>query len=245
MLISIIMPVYNNDKGILTSIKSVLYQTYSYWELLVIDDASSVDIKKCLQQNFHDERINYFRLAKNSGVAAARNKGMELANGRYVAFLDSDDIWLPEKLAKQVAFMREKNAAVSCTQYRRFRDDVSNVGKVIDVKSQITYHDLLKGNSMGCLTVMIDREKVSSFAMPSVRHEDYVTWLNIAKEGYIIYGLREDLARYRVSSTSLSGNKLKSFMWTWNVYRQSQGISVIKSLYYILCYIVQACVKRI
>lgn len=245
MLVSIIMPVYNNIDYISESIISVQKQTYKDWELIIIDDGSEIDIYGQLTENIKDNRIKYFRLDKNRGVAFARNRAIELASGRYIAFLDSDDIWLPDKLERQISFMNLNKAAVSCTQYRRFHANIGNVSKIIDVAEKISYEKLLKGNQLGCLTVMIDRYFISEIRMPEMRHEDYITWLNIAKEGNNIYGLKEDLARYRVLDKSVSSNKWKSIKWTWDVYRKSQKLSIAKSIYYFWFYMFQGITKRL
>lgn len=244
-MVSIVMPVYNNIDFIHASIASVLGQSYRDWELWIIDDGSSVEIRPYLEKYLADGRIHYFKQPRNMGVAAARNKAMELASGRYIAFLDSDDIWLPEKLERQLAFMEEKQAAISCTQYRSFVDDVFHAGKLIDVEAELDYEGMLHGNHVGCLTVMIDREYVKNIKMPAIRHEDYCTWLNIAKAGHIVYGLKEDLARYRLSAKSVSSNKWKSMKWTWEVYRENQGLSLMKSMECFVSYILWNIRKRV
>lgn len=237
-LVSIIMPAYNAEKYIADSILSVLRQTYPYWELIVINDCSQDRTGKIIEQYMmQDHRIVLLNLEQNSGVAIARNEGIQKASGRYLAFLDSDDIWVPEKLQCQVSFMRERHISVSYTQYRQFDENVNEPGPLIDVEECIGYKDLLKGNIMGCLTVILDRDRISNIEMPSLRHEDYIAWLEILKQGFFAYGIKEDLARYRKSVHSLSGNKLKSILWTWRVYRDSQNLSIMESLYYLVHYI--------
>lgn len=239
------MPVYNNVSFIVQSIDSVQQQEYREWELLIIDDGSSVDVRSVLGSFLCDSRIHYERLAVNQGVAAARNRGIALARGRYLAFLDSDDLWLPDKLAKQLKFMKVYHAAISCTAYRRFQGTVADCGKIIQVPAVIDYRDLLKGNVIGCLTVIMDRQMIGEIYMPSRRHEDYITWLNIAQRGFEIYGLQEDLARYRESEASLTSNKWRSLQWTWQVYRESQRLSIRRSLYYMIYYVIKGLQKRI
>lgn len=244
-MVSIIMPMYNAEKFIADSIESVIRQTYTDWELIIINDCSndkSLDIvERYIQQ---DKRIKLSSLKKNSGVAQARNKGIDSSCGRYISFLDSDDIWLEDKLEKQITFMQIKNIAFSYTQYRQFSNSVKNCGKLIDVYPKIDYQTLLKGNNIGCLSVMIDKTIINEIYMPSERHEDYICWLNILKKGFCAYGLKEDLARYRVSAESLSGNKFKSMMWTWTVYRKNQNLSLIKSCYYFCHYIINGLRKH-
>jgi teichuronic acid biosynthesis glycosyltransferase TuaG len=235
-LISVIMPMYNSEDYIEESIQSIINQTYPLWELIIIDDKSkdkSVNIVDYYTKA--DARIKLVQLDINVGVAEARNRGIQLAKGRYIAFLDSDDLWLPEKLMLQLEFMRNHQAPMSYTQYCQFTDKVDRLGKLIDVEARIGYRELLKGNIIGCLTVMIDRTIVPEIHMSTQRHEDYIMWLSILKKGLYAYGLKKDLARYRKSSNSLSGNKFKSLHWTWNVYRKSEKLSFAKS-FYCLCH---------
>lgn len=243
-LVSIVMPVYNDTVYVKEAVASVLRQTYHRWELLLVDDGSPLDIREAIKDILADERICFIRLPENRTVAGARNVGIEAARGRYLAFLDSDDWWLPEKLEKQVRFMQEKKIAMSFTSYRRVSANGRNVGRVLKAESVVDYSRLLKGNCIGCSTVMIDRWQCPDVKMPLMRHEDYITWLTIAKQGVGLYGLAEDLARYRVSNTSLSGNKCKSLWWTWKVYRESQGLSFFRSLLCLGYYIAHGIRKR-
>jgi len=243
-LVSIIMPAYNAEKYIAESIDSVLNQHYSSWELLIIDDCSKDATSQIIKRySIRDNRIKSIVLPYNVGVAGARNAGIDKAKGRYLAFLDSDDLWLPQKLAVQIEFMQKNNIAFSYTQYRQFNGEKKNSGSIIKVEKMVEYRALLKGNTIGCLTVVIDRKYISEFRMPLCRHEDYVTWLNILKQGYVAYGLNEDLARYRKSISSLSGNKFKSIWWTWMVYTKTQNLSKNNALKYLLFYIVKGIKK--
>ena len=242
-LVSIIMPVYNGVRTIGKSIESVLAQTYPRWELIIIDDCSTDDTKTVVAC-YQDERIRYWCQSQNLGVAKARNKGISMAQGRYIAFLDSDDLWLPEKLAEQLSFMHRNNYGFTYTEYRHFTDDHHNVGKIIKVQDCVSYKELLKGNDIGCLTVMLDRQIFPDIKMPSERHEDYITWLNLLRIGKNAYGLHKDLARYRKTAESLTGNKWQSFKWTWDVYRKSQGLSCHESLKNICYYIIKGLKKH-
>lgn len=245
-MVSIIMPMYNRSFFVEQSIDSVIAQTYKNWELIIIDDYSTDNSKEIVEKYIErDLRIKIICLEQNSGVAEARNRGIEIANGQYLAFLDSDDIWHPEKLQKQIFFMKKNNIAFSYTQYRHFSQKDKYEGKLIDVKEHVTYKELLKGNIIGCLTVVIDREKIKNIMMRSERHEDYILWLQILKSGYEAYGLKKDLARYRISSNSLSGNKLKSAIWTWRIYRKIEKLNLWESLYYFLHYLLKGVLKRL
>lgn len=236
-LVSIIMPAYNSRNTISESIQSVIGQTFTNWELLIIDDCSLKSMKD-IAESFHDERIRYIRFLKNRGVAAARNTGIAQAKGRYIAFLDSDDLWLPEKLEKQIQFMEKHYYAFTYTWYRQFVTDPTQPIRLVKTKVSVDYRSLLYGNDIGCLTVMIDRLQVPHIEMPGRHHEGYITWLNILKEGIKAYSLPQDLARYRMSKKSLSGNKKKSLIWTWKVYRESQNLSLLAASWYMACYIV-------
>lgn len=237
-LVSIIMPAYNAEKYIEEAIQRVIEQTYEKWELIVVDDAST-DSTAAIAQAFadQDKRIRLIRLSANGGVANARNVAMENAKGRFLAFLDSDDLWLSEKLERQLSFMREKNCAFSFHSYRHFSEkEVSN--KLVSIPEVLCYEDALCGNHIGCLTVCLDRTKLKPFIMPKARHEDYITWLNILKDNSICaYGLKEDLARYRIGNGgTVSSNKVKSAWWTWLVIR-GQGLNIYRSIWFMYYYI--------
>lgn len=242
--VSVIMPAYNSRATIAESIQSVIDQTFSDWELLVIDDCSPEPIADIVE-SFHDERIRYIRLAENQGVAVARNTGIVKAKGRYIAFLDSDDLWLPEKLSAQLHFMKEHQYAFTYTWYSQFTDDSTKPIRLVKTKPSVDYKHLLRGNDIGCLTVMIDHQRIPEIEMPTQHHEDYITWLNILKTyATTAFSLPQDLARYRISNQSLSGNKKRSLIWTWNVYSKSQGISFVWSIYYMICYVLQGLKKH-
>lgn len=242
-VVSVIMPVYNSRHTIATSIQSVKEQVFTQWELLIIDDCSTEQIANIVLA-FYDERIHYIRLAHNNGVANARNIGIAKAQGRYIAFLDSDDIWHPEKLSRQLAFMQKNHYAFTYTWYRQFAGDISHLGNLVKTKPCVDYKELLKGNDIGCLTVMIDRAQIPNLHMPSQRHEDYITWLNILKQGWQAYSLPKELAYYRKENGSLTSNKWKSLIWTWRVYRQSQELSLLFAGWYMICYIMSGIRKH-
>ena len=230
-LVSIITPMYNSGKFIKDTIDSVLSQTYKEWEMIIVDDCST-DISPEIVKSYVDIRTD-----KNGGVSNARNIALKNANGQYIAFLDSDDIWDKEKLEKQINFMKEKDCAISFTSYELIDEENKRLNKIVRVVPSIDYKTLLKGNILGCLTVIIDKSKLDfEIKMSGVRHEDYVLWLSILKRGYIAYGIDDVLAQYRKSLTSLSGNKLKSAMWTWNIYRNIEKIPLYKSIYYFINY---------
>ncbi|WP_106627379.1 glycosyltransferase family 2 protein [Selenomonas massiliensis] len=237
-LVSVIMPAYNSATFIGGSISSVLDQTHTQWELIVVDDASTDMTAETVREYVHtDSRIKYYRQEYNMGVAEARNRAIRTAEGRYLAFLDSDDLWLPNKLKRQLEFMQCNGSGFTYTEYRQFYKDPAMPGKLIRTHDSVDYHELLKGNDIGCLTVMLDRKIFPHIEMPHVRHEDYVTWLNLLHQGGgRAYALHEDLARYRKSADSLTASKQQSLAWTWQVYRKTQGLSWLKSVYYLMFY---------
>ena len=243
-LVSIVMPAHNSEGSLRESVQSVVAQIYKEWELIIVDDASRDNTLAVATQFASDEpRIRVMRLEQNVGVAEARNRGINAARGQYLAFLDSDDLWLPNKLETQIGFMGSTGAGFSFAQYRRIGRDGS-LSNPIKVPRTVNYEGLLRGNSIGCLTVAIDRHQIPEISMPKIKHEDYVTWLKILKRGHIAYGIPQDLARYRVASLSVSSNKRRSAGWTWNVYRRVEGLSVIKSAWCFLHYTARAIYVR-
>ncbi|WP_027701376.1 glycosyltransferase family 2 protein [Metaclostridioides mangenotii] len=237
-LVSIITPMYNSEKFIEGTINSVLSQTYQDWEMLIIDDCSTDNCPNIVKSYMQDEdRIKYIRTDSNQGVSHARNVALENATGQFIAFLDSDDQWESSKLEKQIAFMIENNSTITFTAYELMDEKTNKINKSIRVPKSVDYKKLLKGNVMGCLTVVIDKTKLDfDIKMSGVPHEDYVLWLSILKKGYIAHGIDEVLAMYRKSSTSLSGNKIRAAKWTWNIYRNVEKISLPLAIYYFIYY---------
>lgn len=244
--VSIITPAYNAGRFIAETIKSVQNQTFHNWELIVIDDNSQDDTGKIVQELIkQDRRIRLIQLTNNVGNSMARNVGLKAASGRYIAFLDSDDIWLPEKLKRQLTFMSDNNVAFSFTQYRHMSVDGKCFGDLIDIPWQLNYRTLLKHNAIGCLTVVIDREKTGPFFMLNNSRPDFILWLNILKRGFIAYGLHEDLARYRLVNNSVSRNKFKAAYGTWEVYRKIESLNYIEATWFFLNYSMRSLYKNI
>jgi teichuronic acid biosynthesis glycosyltransferase TuaG len=239
-LVSVVMPAHNSQGSLSESVQSVLAQAYKDWELIIVDDASRDETLALARQFASDDpRIRVLPLDQNVGVAEARNRGINAALGQYLAFLDSDDLWLPDKLQTQIDFMRSSGAGFSFAQYRRIARDGS-LSNPVKVPRTVSYESLLRGNSIGCLTVAIDRYQIPEISMPKIKHEDYVTWLKILKRGHVAYGIPKDLARYRVGSSSVSSDKRRSASWTWNIYRRVEGLSLIKSAWCFLHYTARA-----
>lgn len=245
-MVSIITPAYNAKEYIHDTIKSVMDQTYSQWELIIIDDCSTDNTFDIAQEYATiDSRIKVIRTSQNGGVARARNIGLEQASGDYIAFVDSDDLWVPEKLSKQVTFMQSKGCILSFTDFQRFNANDGVLGRVIKCPKKMKASDILRNTAIGCLTVMVDRKKVGDFRMPLLNHtEDNVTWYNILKRmNSYAYNLGEVLSYYREGNASLTKNKGKSAMQQWKTYREYFHFSIIRSTYYYCCYVLNAILR--
>ncbi|RFU63984.1 teichuronic acid biosynthesis protein TuaG [Peribacillus glennii] len=246
-LVSIITPCYNACEFIDKTIESVKKQTFKDWEMIIVDDCSTDGTRAKLKRHSEsDSRIRAIYLHENGGAAVARNTALQHANGRYVAFLDSDDSWKPGKLDKQLDFMQQNHYAFTFTAYECISSDGVRLNKTIPAPDLITYDDLLKNTIVGCLTVMIDREQTGQIEMPNIRtRQDLATWLGILKKGVIGYGLNENLAEYRVGNASISKNKWKAAKMNWFVYRKVEKLNMVKAFWCFSHYAVHAVLKRI
>lgn len=241
-MVSVIMPAYNCEKYIGMAIESVLAQSVSF-ELIIIEDRSLDGTLKVIKKYTDDNRIILIENEKNMGVALSRNRGVENASGKYVAFLDSDDYWTKDKLSKQVALMEEKKAVLSSTGRQLIDDNGELINRYIGIPEKITYKDLLRGNVINTSGVMILTEVIKRFPMTQEKlHEDYIVWLKVLKETDCAYGIDEPLLNYRLMKGSKSGNKLKSARMTFGVYRY-MGYNVIQSCYYFICYAINGILK--
>ncbi|MCE9955874.1 glycosyltransferase family 2 protein [Aeromonas rivipollensis] len=245
-LVSIIMPAYNASTTIKESINSVIRQTHDNFELLIVDDCSSDDTIAIISGfAATDSRIKLIVNNVNLGVAKSRNKAIDCATGEYIAFLDSDDLWCENKLKFQLNEMKRHHAEISCSSYYVFSDKKENVIGVRKVKKKIGYKDLLKSNSVGCLTVIYNVKKLGKLKFKSVGHEDYLAWLDITKLGSFFLGVKEPLSYYRVSQKSLSSNKVKMMGYQWKIYREHQKIPAMNSVYYFSNYVIRGILKRV
>lgn len=234
-LVSIITPVYNAEKFIEETIRSVQNQSHQNFEHVLIDDCSSDNSQNIIEEfASRDSRIKYFKLAKNSGPAVARNRAIELAKGRYLAFLDADDIWFDFHLKESLTFMNENNIGFVFASYKRSNENLEFIYPNFIVPSKVSYNDILKSNSISCLTAVIDISKLGKKYMPLIRkRQDMGLWLNYLKEVEYAYGIQKPHAIYRIREDSLSRNKLKLIKYQWEFYRKIEQLSVIKSLYYL------------
>ncbi len=246
--VSVITAVYNSSSTLRETVGSVVAQDYDNWELLLIDDCSADDSKEIMEKLAStDHRIRCLYNDKNSGVALTRNHGIREADGRYIAFLDSDDTWDDTKLSRQLRFMEEVGSPFTYTSIRIMDENGVPTGKERHVPDRVDHGTLLMGDPMPCLTIMIDTTVIpkEKIYMPNVHHEDYAAFLNCLRDGAVARGLDEVLASYRVSRTSVSGNKLRTATWQWRILRDQEGLSVIKSLYYLSTYALKAIKKRL
>ena len=246
-LVSVITPSYNSARFIHDCINSVLSQTYTNWEMLIVDDASE-DNSTDLISNFvaGDSRISSVFLDKNIGAAAARNIAIREAKGRYIAFLDIDDVWKKEKLSYQINFMIKHDIAFSFSSYEPISEDRKKIFKKIKVPSKIDYNGFLKNTIIGCLTVILDKSKIGDFIMPNFRtSQDMALWLSIMRNGVNAYGIQKSLAYYRNVETSNTANKLKVMRGVWNIYRIQEEFGCFKSLWCFINYGFNAIKKRI
>lgn len=240
-LISIITPVYNSEKYISDTINSVLAQTYTNWEMLIADDCSSDNSAEIIKR-YTDSRIKYFKLEANSGAAIARNKALEKAKGNYIAFLDSDDTWKPEKLEKQLKFMIEKDIGFSFAGYEIIRDKKN---KIIEVPDTLNYNQFMKNTIIGTLTVMLSRKHVGEVRLVDVKKDhDSMTWAKLLRQGNTAYGLNESLAYYRKVEGSISNNKIKAAKNHWNNLRKIEKLSLPKAMYFYFFYVINAIKKH-
>lgn len=245
-LVSIIVPVYNAEKFLSDTINSVLNQTYNNWELLLINDCST-DKSKEIALIYKSKKIKWIDMDKNSGAALTRNRGIKEANGRYICFLDADDLWDKDKLKKQISFMQSKDCIFSFTGYEFADSNGVPNGKKVFVPTKINYKQALKNTTIWTSTVMFDMKKISKedIYMPNVKSEDTATWWKILKKIDFAYGLNEILSYYRRTNGSLSSNKIIAIKRIWFLYRKVEKINVLCSIYYMCFWALNAVRRRI
>ena len=241
-LVSVVMPAYRCASTIQSSIESVLMQDVPL-ELLVIDDCSPEDLTAVLAPFCEDSRVRILRNEVNMGAAYSRNRGVSLAEGEYVAFLDADDIWESGKLKKQLVRLEETGAVLCATARELMSPDGALTGRVIPVKETVTYKDLLRHNSINCSSVVMKREVAAEFPMHYEQsHEDYIMWLQVLGKYGWACGINEPLLKYRLSNTGKSGSKLHSAKMTFMVYRH-MGFGLVKSVVLFTSYALHGVLK--
>ena len=236
--VSIILPVYNGERYINRTITSILQQTMPNFELIVIDDCSTDKSLQHLQEwAQRDSRIQVVANTQNMGVADARNKGIALAKGEYICFVDSDDTWHSDKLERQMNFMKQSLCDFSCTAYAMVDDEGKFIKNRLIDKQQIVLEDLLKENYICCSTVMLKAELAKQYSMNgSYAHEDYVYWLDLLQNGAKGAVFDQVLTRYRLAQSGRSANKGKAAQGRWQIYREYLNYGIIKSTRYFVHY---------
>jgi teichuronic acid biosynthesis glycosyltransferase TuaG len=242
--VSVIVPAYRAAAVIEAAIESVRAQTWRDWEMLVADDCSPDNTRDVVSRwSARDSRIRLIPLERNGGPATARNAALVQARGRWIAFLDSDDLWLPQKLERCIAFAQRERAALVYTGYRRISADGSRTGRYIPVPARLSYGQLLGNTAIATSTVLIDRSLTGDIRMQRVYYDDFVCWLGILKRGLAACGLDEDLMRYRVMHKSVSRDKGRSAREVWKTYRGVEGLNLAASGWYFANYALRALTK--
>lgn len=240
-LVSVIMPARNAERFIRQAIDSVIAQTYKNWELLVVDDGSTdstIQIVKeyCTQ----DKRIFLLHNIESLGMPSApRNLGIQTAQGRYIAFLDSDDMWVPTKLQEQLPLFKNLKTAIVFSNYEKMDEHGNRNRRVIRAPQFVDYEDLLKSNVIGNLTGVYDRKKVGKVLYQNIHHEDYALWLSILKKGFVAQNTNTITGYYRIGKTSVSSHKLRILPWQWYIYREVEKLPLHSAFYYYMHYAIK------
>lgn len=243
--VSVITPVYNAEKYLPQYFESIFNQTYDNIEIVLVNDCSKDNSEKIIKEQIKKHKnIIYYCQDKNKGAGAARNKALELSTGQYVAFLDSDDVWYPDKVSKQIELMQEKNTPFSYTAIEMIDESDKLIKGHRKIKTECSYNYLLHNTIIATSSVIIDRNILGDFRMPLRRGgQDYATWLMLLRNGVVARGINEALVKYRVGKNSLSSNKFKSVRQVWEIQTQDEKISKVKAAFNVLCFIFNALKK--
>jgi len=238
-LVSIITPSYNSERFINDCVESVIKQTYNNWELLIVDDASEDNSRKIIKElSKTDQRIKSVFLERNGGAAEARNLAIKKSKGRFLAFLDSDDIWCPNKLEKQIDFMIFNKYPFTYSFYSQMDEEGAFLQEVDNLPLKVTYKSSMKSNKIGCLTAIYDIEFFGKVYMENLRNrQDYTLWLKLLKKTEFAHCYPQILAHYRIRTNSISSSKLKLIKYHWEIYRHIEKQSFFQSMYYLFYYI--------
>lgn len=230
-LISIILPIFNSQDTLERTLNSVQSQSYKNFEVLMINDASTDDSKLIAQKYLKDDRFKLINLSVNTGVANARNKGLEMVSGEYICFLDSDDWWKNNKLKYQLESMLQNNVDLSHYRYNRIDESTMCMLTTTNPPNNVDYEKLMKSNHIGLSTAMIKKTALGNTRFKSIGHEDFLFWLEILRKGYTasLVETKECQCFYLVRKNSLSSNKLKAFKWQWLIYRRYLNLTILKS----------------
>ncbi|ALM72121.1 glycosyltransferase family 2 protein [Vibrio vulnificus] len=249
MKISIITATYNSSRFIEETYNSILNQSYTNWEWLVTDDASTDNTYEILVRiSNNDPRVKIFRNRTNSGAAVSRNNSLDHVDGKYIAFIDADDTWCNSKLSRQIEYMKDNGFDFTFTAYNLIDENGHSLKKTVDSKNKgaFNYHDMLaKKATLGCSTVVINSKILNESRMPLIRTgQDYAFWLLLLKQGYVAHIFPELLTNYRINSNSISRNKLKKAKRQWQIYREFEGLNFFTSLFYFSFYAYRALFRK-
>lgn len=244
-LVSIITPTYNSEKYIKETISSVQNQTYTNWELILIDDFSNDETTTIIKElQREDSRIHLIESTVNSGPAISRNKGIAKVTGKYMTFLDADDIWFSDFIENSINTIKNTGIHFVFSSYKRSNEDLEFVYSDFIVPQKVTYYDILKSNSISCLTAFIDIEVLGKKFMPEVyKRQDMGLWLKYLKEIPYAHGILEPKAIYRIRENSLSRKKTDLIKYQWQFYRRVENLSIIDSSYYMVQWAVRGFMK--
>lgn len=252
--ISVIIPVYRLENYIKETLDCVVAQTYEDWEIILVDDHSDDRSATIAEEYIADkqlqDKIFLFHQTDEKGAASARNRGVRESHGRYIAYLDGDDVWRADKLEKELEYMHKKDASFVFTGYEFADSNANGTGKVVHVPETINYKQALKNTTIFTSTVMFDTDKLSrdKIMMPLIKSEDTALWWRILREGNVAYGLDENMVMYRrpgKNGKSLSSNKLEAIKRVWALYRKAEGLNVFVSAYYFCFWAVRAVLRRV
>lgn len=243
----VIIPCFNASNTLSKTLNSIIDQTYTNWIAIIVDDCSNDESAQIIKHYSEKDKriINYSTTTPSGSPSLPRNIGIEKAKGKYIAFLDADDVWLPDKLQKEIDFLERNGYDLIYSYYEKMDWEGKRANRIIKTREKTTYEDLLKSNSIPCLTSIIRKDIIGSTRFKQIPQEDFCFWLDILKKGYTAYNLCEVTALYREAKTSRSANKLDMFKGYWNVIRNHQNIGLIRSCFYMITYTILGFAKYI
>lgn len=243
-LVSVIIPTFNAEKYISDTIISVQNQSYQNWEMLLVDDGSTDATQTIITSFLSDKRIQFYPLQQNFGPAKARNVGIDKAKGKYLTFLDADDIWFADFIEKSIKTAKDTNIPFVFSSYKRSNERLEFVYSDFIVPERVSYTDILKTNSISCLTAFIDVDFLGKKHMPEIyKRQDMGLWLKYLKEIPFAYGIKETQAIYRIRENSLSRNKFKLLKYQWQFYYKVENLDFFQSIYYMMFWIYNGLLK--
>lgn len=247
--VSIITPSYNSSDFIIDTIDSVIAQTFYSWELIIVDDQSkdnSVEIIESIIKENLDKNIILIKNRRNLGPALSRNEGIKHSKGRYIAFLDSDDLWEKDKLEIQIDFMEKNNYPFTYSYYSQISETGFFIKNIVNLPLRVNYRSTIKSNKIGCLTAVYDTQYFNKVFMENIaKRQDYTLWLKLLRKVDFAHCVPQVLAKYRLRKDSVSSNKLKLVKYHWHIYNKIEKHSFLRSLYFLIYYIVSLFFNRL